>query len=37
MFYNHNDIQRDILDKPVEMFVKPEIFEKRKKENQEEV
>ena len=37
MFYNHNDIQREILDKPVEMFFKPEILEKRKKENQEEV
>ena len=35
LFYNHNDIHRNILSKPVEIFVKPEIAELRKKDNQE--
>lgn len=27
LFYNHNDIYRDILNKPAEIYIKPEIPE----------
>jgi len=35
MFYNHNDIQREILSQPIEIEVKPEIIEMRNKDIQE--
>jgi hypothetical protein len=34
LFYNHNYIQRKILDEPLELIVEPHIVKKRKYEGE---